>query len=37
MNGTLKLGLMVATTLLVLTAIAWVLAEVTIFLTKDDE
>jgi hypothetical protein len=36
MNPTAKLGLMVATTLLVITAIAWVLAEITIFFTKDD-
>ena len=36
MDGTLKLGLMVVGTLLVLAAIAWVLSEVIIFLTKDD-
>jgi hypothetical protein len=37
MDPTLKLGLMVATTLLVLAAVAWVLAEVVTFLTKDNE
>lgn len=36
MDATLKLGLMVATTLLVLAAASWVLAEVIIYLTKDD-
>jgi hypothetical protein len=36
MDATLKLGLMVATTLLALTAVSWIVAEVIIFLTKDD-
>jgi hypothetical protein len=36
MDGTLKLSLMVATTLLVIAAVSWVLAEVVIFLTKDE-
>jgi hypothetical protein len=36
MNGTLKLGIMVATTLLSLAVISWILAEIVIFLTKDD-
>jgi hypothetical protein len=36
MDGTLKLSLMVATTLLVIVAVSWVLAEVIIFLTKDE-
>jgi hypothetical protein len=35
MNGTLKLGVMVGTTLLIITAVAWLLAEAIIFLTKD--
>ena len=33
---TLKLGLMVATALLALVAVSWVLAEVIIFFTKDE-
>jgi hypothetical protein len=37
MDGTVKLGLMTAITLLGLWAVAWVLAEVINFLTKDDE
>jgi hypothetical protein len=37
MDGTLKLGLMTATTLLVLWAVAWVFAEVIIFLSKEDK
>ena len=37
MNPTVQLGLMVATTLLVLAAVAWVLAEAVIFFTKDDK
>jgi len=37
MDGTTKLGLMTATTILGLWAVAWVLAEVIIFFTKDDE
>ena len=37
MNGATKLGLMTATTLLVLWGIAWVLAEVIIFLSKEDK
>ena len=36
MDGTLKLGLMTATTLLVLWGISWVLAEAITFLTKDE-
>jgi len=36
MDGTTKLGLMTATTLLVLWGIAWVLAEVVIFFSKDE-
>jgi hypothetical protein len=36
MDPTVKLGLMVATTLLVLAAVAWVLAEAILFFTKDD-
>ena len=36
MDGTVRLGLMTATTILGLWAIAWVLSEVIIFLTKDD-
>jgi hypothetical protein len=37
MDGTLKLGLMVATTYLVLAAFSWVVAEVIIFLSKEDK
>jgi hypothetical protein len=37
MDSTLKLGLMVATTLLVLAAASWILAEVVIYFTKDDK
>ena len=37
MNPTVTLGLMVATTLLVLAAVAWVIAEVILFFTKDDK
>ena len=37
MDGTLKLSLMVAATLLVIAAVSWVVAEVIIFLTKDDD
>jgi hypothetical protein len=37
MDGTLKLGLMVFTSLLVVAAISWVLAEVIIFFSKDDK
>jgi hypothetical protein len=37
MDGTLKLGLMVVTSLLVITAISWVLAEAIVFFTKDDK
>ena len=36
MDATLKLGLMVTTTLLALAAVSWIVAEVIIFLTKDD-
>jgi hypothetical protein len=36
MDGTLKLGLIVATTLLAIAAVSWVLAEVLIFLSKDE-
>ena len=36
MNPTVTLGLMVATTLLALAAIAWIAAEVILFFTKDD-
>jgi hypothetical protein len=36
MNPTVTLGLMVATTLLGLAAVAWVIAEVILFFTKDD-
>ena len=35
MDGTLKLGLMVITALLVITAISWVAAEAIIFFSKD--
>ena len=37
MDGTLKLGLMTATTIIALWAVAWVLAEVIVLLTKDKE
>jgi hypothetical protein len=37
MDGTLKLGLMVITALLVITAISWVAAELVIFFSKDDK
>jgi hypothetical protein len=37
MDATLKLGIMTATTIIVLWALAWALAEVIIFLTKDDD
>jgi hypothetical protein len=37
MDPTVKLGLMVATTLLALAAVSWLLAEAIIFFTKDDE
>jgi hypothetical protein len=37
MNPTATLGLMVATTLLALAAVAWVIAEVILFFTKDDK
>ena len=37
MNGTIKLGLMTATTLLVLWGIAWILAEVIIYSSKEDK
>jgi hypothetical protein len=37
MDGTLKLGLMTATSLLVLFAISWVVAEVIVFLSKEDK
>jgi len=36
MDGTLKLGLMTATTIIGLWAVAWVIAEVVVYLTKDD-
>ena len=36
MDGTLKLGLMVVTSLLVITAISWVIAETIIFFSKDN-
>lgn len=36
MDGTLKLGLIVATTLLAIAAVSWVLAKVLIFLSKDE-
>ena len=37
MDGTLKLGLMTATTLLFIFAFSWVVAEVIVFLTKEDK
>jgi hypothetical protein len=37
MDGTLKLGLMTATAIIALWAVAWVLAEVIVLLTKDKE
>jgi hypothetical protein len=37
MDGTTKLGLMTATAIIALWAVAWVLSEVIIFFTKDDE
>jgi hypothetical protein len=37
MDGTLKLGLMVFTSLIVITAISWVAAELVIFFSKDDK
>ena len=37
MDGSLKLALMVFTTLLVLTAVSWLLAEVIVFFSKDDK
>jgi len=35
MDGTLKLGIMVFTSLIVITAISWVAAEIVIFLSRD--
>ena len=35
MDGTVKLGLMTATTIIALWAVAWVIAEVVVYLTKD--
>lgn len=37
MDGTLKLGIMTATTIIVLWTVAWALTEVIVFLTKDKE
>jgi hypothetical protein len=37
MDGTVKLGLMTATTIIGLWAVAWVAAELLIFFTKDDK
>jgi len=37
MNGTAKLGLMTAITILVLWAVAWVAAEVIIYLSKENK
>ena len=37
MDGTLKLGLMTAITIIGLWAVAWVIAEVVVLLTKDKE
>ena len=37
MDGTLKLGLMTATTIIALWAVSWVIAEVIVLLTKDKE
>lgn len=36
MDGTLKLGIMVITALLIITAISWVAAEAIIFFSKDE-
>jgi hypothetical protein len=37
MDGTIKLGLITATTILGLWAVAWVIAEVIIYLSKEDK
>jgi|APGre2960657373_1045057.scaffolds.fasta_scaffold554742_2 hypothetical protein len=37
MDGTIKLGLMTATTILGLWAAAWIVAEVIIYLSKEDK
>jgi hypothetical protein len=36
MDGTAKLGLMTATVILGLWAVSWILAEIIIYLTKDE-
>jgi hypothetical protein len=37
MGGTLKLALMAATGLLAIAAVSWLLAEILVFLTKDEQ